>query len=88
MHRRMTSPVRKQQKMKVDASEASDAIEPDEDMPDKSSENPGSEWRSVVSDSTARVQNDYHVYTHEFDVVVRPAELCEPDELLRPARCS
>lgn len=66
-----------------DASEASDAIEPDEDMPDKSSENPGSEWRSVVADSSARVQNDYHVFTHEFDVVVSPDDLCEPDELLR-----
>ncbi len=66
-----------------DASEASDAIEPDEDMPDKSSENPGSEWRTVVSESSARVQNDYHVFTHEFDVVVSPADLCEPDELLR-----
>jgi len=66
-----------------DASEASDAVEPDEDMPDKSSENPGSEWRSVVADATARVQNDYHVFTHEFDVVVSPADLCETDELLR-----
>lgn len=65
------------------AEDASDTVEPDEDMPENSSENAGSEWRSVAGDGVKRDINDYHVYTREFDEVIKPIDLCDQEELLR-----
>ena len=65
------------------ADNASDTVEPEEDMPENSSENAGSEWRSISGEPTRRAVNDYHIYTHEFDEVIRPQELCEQEELGR-----
>ena len=63
------------------ADNASDSVEPEEDMPENSSENAGSEWRSVSGEQVKRAVNDYHVYTHEFDEVIRPLDLCDQQEL-------
>ena len=65
------------------ADDASDTVEPDEDMPENSSENAGSEWRSVNSDVVKRSTNDYHVYNREFDEIIRPLDLCDSEELTR-----
>ncbi len=65
------------------ADDASDTVEPEEDMPENSSENAGSEWRSISADVVKRDINDYHVYTREFDEVIRPLDLCDPEELTR-----
>lgn len=63
--------------------DASDAVEPDEDMPENSSENAGSEWRSVAGEANKRDINDYHIYSREFDEVIRPLDICDPEELTR-----
>ena len=65
------------------ADDASDTVEPEEDMPENSSENAGSEWRSVNSDMVKRSPNDYHVYIREFDEIIRPMDLCDTEELTR-----
>ncbi|MFK7993473.1 MAG: hypothetical protein AB8B87_05000 [Granulosicoccus sp.] len=65
------------------AEDASDGVEPDEDMPENSSENAGSEWRAVATDAVKRDINDYHVYTREFDEVIKPSDLCDHEELIR-----
>ncbi len=65
------------------ADDASDSLEPEEDMPENSSENAGSEWRSVADDAIKRDINDYHIFTREFDEVIRPLDLCDPEELTR-----
>lgn len=65
------------------AEDGADTLEPDEDIPERSSEQPGSEWRSDASDVTRRSTNDYHIYTRDFDEVIRPLELCDADELTR-----
>lgn len=65
------------------AEEGSETVEPDEDMPENSSEQPGNEWRASATDSARRPVNDYHVYTREFDEVIRPLDLCDADELTR-----
>ncbi|MFK8080099.1 MAG: hypothetical protein AB8B97_07440 [Granulosicoccus sp.] len=65
------------------AEDASDTVEPEEDMPENSSENAGSEWRSTAGDAVKRDINDYHVYTREFDEVIKPSDLCSSEELLR-----
>ena len=52
-------------------------------MPENSSEQPGNEWRASATDSARRPVNDYHVYTREFDEVIRPLDLCDADELTR-----
>lgn len=65
-----------------EADDASDAIEPDDDMPERSSEQPGSEWRSG-GDTERRPVNNYHVYTTEFDELIRPTDLCDAEELTR-----
>lgn len=66
-----------------ESNDASDTVEPEEDMPENSSENAGSEWRSVAGEALRRPVNDYHVYTHEFDEVIRPLDLCDHEELTR-----
>jgi len=65
------------------AEDASDSVEPDDDMPERSSEQPGSEWRAAASDAARRVTNDYHIYTREYDEVLRPLDLCDAEELTR-----
>ena len=65
------------------AEEASDTVEPDDDQPERSSENPGSEWRATAGESNRRSINDYHIYTKEFDEVIRPLDLCDSEELTR-----
>lgn len=65
------------------AEEASDTVEPDDDMPERSSENPGSEWRATAGESNRRSINDYHIYTKEYDEVIRPLDLCDSEELTR-----
>lgn len=65
------------------ADDASDTVEPEEDMPENSSENAGSEWRSVNGEAVNRTPNDYHAYTYEFDEVIKPLDLCELEELTR-----
>ncbi len=65
------------------AEEASDTVEPDDDQPERSSENPGSEWRTTAGEANRRSINDYHIYTKEFDEVVRPLDLCDSEELTR-----
>lgn len=66
-----------------DADEGSETVEPEDDIPERSSENPGSEWRSSASESTRRVFNDYHIYTREFDEVIRALDICDSEELTR-----
>lgn len=65
------------------AEDGSDTVEPEEDMPERSSEQAGSEWRASSSDSARRAVNDYHIYTRDFDEVIKPLDLCEHDELKR-----
>lgn len=65
------------------ADDGSDSIEPEDDMPERSSENPGSEWRAAAGKGSRRAINDYHVYTRDFDEVIRPLDLCDADELTR-----
>lgn len=65
-----------------DASEASEMLDPD-DVPDDASEMPGSEWRTASGEARRPLDNDYHIYTREFDEVIQPLDLCEPLELLR-----
>jgi len=65
------------------ASDASDTVEPEDDMPERSSEQPGSEWRAAAGEGSRRSINDYHVYTRDFDEVIRPLDLCDAEELTR-----
>jgi cobaltochelatase CobT len=65
------------------ADDGSDTVEPEDDMPERSSENPGSEWRAAAGEGNRRAINDYHVYTREFDEVIRPLDLCDAEELTR-----
>jgi cobaltochelatase CobT len=65
------------------AEDASDTVEPEDDMPERSSENPGSEWRATAGEANRRSINDYHIYTKEYDEVIRPLDLCDAEELTR-----
>ena len=65
----------------TEAQEGSDSIEPADDLPENSSEQPGSQWRLAAADKRLRELNDYSVYTHEFDEIIRPLDLCTADEL-------
>ncbi len=65
------------------AEDASDTVEPEDDMPERSSEQPGSEWRASAGEAARRVVSDYHIYTREFDEVIRPLDLCDAEELTR-----
>jgi len=63
--------------------DGSDPIEPEDDMPERSSEQAGSEWRATSSEVLKRAINDYHIYTREFDEVIKPQDLCDLEELRR-----
>ncbi len=65
------------------AEDGGESVEPQEDMPERSSEQPGSEWQATAGDSVRRSINDYHIYTSEFDEVIRPLDLCDAEELIR-----
>ena len=65
------------------AEDASDSIEPDDEFSEHSSETPGSEWRAAASEAAGRAENDYHVFTREYDEVIRPLDLCDAEELTR-----
>lgn len=65
------------------ADDGSDTVEPEDNMPERSSENPGSEWRAAAGEANQRAVNDYHVYTRDFDEVIRPLDLCNAEELTR-----
>ena len=60
----------------------SDALEPDGDVEDDTGMSPGGQWRPSVNDKR-RQPNDYHVFTTEFDEVIRPKDICDDDELNR-----
>lgn len=60
----------------------SDALEPDGDVEDEASMSPGGQWRPG-SGIVARQPNDYHVFTYDFDEVIRPSDICDDDELIR-----
>ena len=66
-----------------ESEDGSDAIEPEEDIPERSSEQPGSEWRATVGEGLRKQLSDYHVFTREFDEVIRPLDLCDAEELER-----
>ena len=66
-----------------ESEDGSDAIEPEEDIPERSSEQPGSEWRATVGEGLRKQLSDYHVFTREFDEVIRPLDLCDAEELDR-----
>lgn len=65
------------------ADEGSDTVEPQEDMPERSSEQAGSEWRATSAEAARRAINDYHIYTRDFDEVIKPLDLCDLEELTR-----
>ncbi|NND90072.1 MAG: cobaltochelatase subunit CobT [Granulosicoccus sp.] len=65
------------------AEDGGETVEPEEDIPERSSEQPGSEWRATSGDAARRSRSDYHVFTREFDEVIRPQDLCEDEELIR-----
>lgn len=65
------------------AEDGSDTIEPEEDIPERSSEQPGSEWRASASEVMRKAVSDYHIYTRDFDEVIRPLDLCDVEELTR-----
>ncbi|MFK7891090.1 MAG: hypothetical protein AB8B63_09785 [Granulosicoccus sp.] len=67
----------------ADSEDGGEALEPEEDIPERSSEQPGSEWRANASEVSRRSDNDYHIYTREFDEVIRPLDLCDAEELIR-----
>ncbi len=63
--------------------EGSDVSEPDDRLHDQSEDSPGSQWQQQLTEAGRREVNDYHVYTTEFDDVVRPLDLCDSEELER-----
>ena len=62
--------------------DGSDDIEPEDDMLQHTSVQPGSQWTPMPGEAK-REQNDYHVYTKAFDEVIKPDALCGVEELSR-----
>ena len=60
-----------------------DSPDAEEELPEQPAGQPGSEWRSAASEETRVRRADYHVYTRDFDEVVRPLDLCSDEELTR-----
>lgn len=60
----------------------SDALEPDGDVEDDTALSPGGQWRPGTADGQ-RQPNAYHVFTTEFDEVIRPKDICDDEELSR-----
>lgn len=65
-----------------EAEDTGDAAEPDEGSDDQS-EQPGAQRRLKEQLLNERERNDYHVYRTEYDEVVRPHDICPPEELIR-----
>ena len=65
-----------------DTDATTDSLDPSDDLPDSSSIEPGSDWEGATT-AASRVANDYHVFTRDFDEVIRPQDLCSGDELDR-----
>lgn len=65
------------------SADASESVEPDDDVSERSSEQPGSEWRASAGDAQKRPLNDYHVFTRDYDEIIRPLDLCTVEELTR-----
>ncbi len=65
-----------------EAEDTGDAAEPDE-VSDDQSENPGAQRRLKELELKEREKNDYHVYSTDYDEVVRPADICATEELIR-----
>ena len=65
-----------------EAEDTGDAAEPDEGSDDQS-EQPGAQRRLKDNLFNEREQNDYHVYCTDFDEVVRAADICPKEELIR-----
>ena len=62
--------------------DGSDDIEPEDDMLQHTSIQPGSQWTPMPGEAK-REQNAYHVYTKDFDEVIKPEALCSIEELSR-----
>ena len=58
----------------------SDDIEPEDDMLQHTSVQPGSQWTPMPGEAK-RELNDYHVYTTDFDELIKPESLCSLEEL-------
>ena len=65
------------------ASESGEGDESEHDEPEHVAEQPGGEWRREAEAGERRRRSGYHVFTREFDEVIRPADLCTPEELSR-----
>lgn len=65
-----------------EAEDTGDGAEPD-DGSDDQSEQPGAQSRLKDQGLSTREKNDYHVYCTDFDEVVRPADICTNEELVR-----
>jgi len=65
-----------------EAEDTGDAAEPDE-VSDDQSEQPGAQRRLKEQLLNEREKSDYHVYCTDFDEVVRPADICPVEELIR-----
>lgn len=65
------------------ADDGSDAIEPEDDIPERSSDQPGASWHTIGDGVSVARRNEYHVYTRDYDEVVRPLDLCTLEELTR-----
>ncbi|MCL4149415.1 UNVERIFIED_CONTAM: hypothetical protein GTU68_013795 [Idotea baltica] len=65
-----------------EAEDTGDAAEPDE-VSDEQSENPGAQRRLKELELNEREKNAYHVYCTDYDEVVRPADICATEELIR-----
>jgi len=65
-----------------DMEDTGDAAEPDEGSDDQS-EQPGAQRRLKEHPFGDREQNDYHVYTTDFDEVVRATDICPDPELIQ-----
>jgi len=66
-----------------DGDSGSDVMEPEDEVSERSSEQPGSDWRTSAGAAERARDSGYHVYTRDYDEVVRPADLCTAEELAR-----
>jgi len=60
-----------------------DPSDPNEEPPDRAAGQPGEEWRAATSEPTLVRPTDYHIYSREFDEIVRPTDLCTESELVQ-----
>lgn len=65
------------------AEDGSDAVEPEEDIPERSSDQPGASWHTVGDGVSVARRGEYEVYTRDFDEIVSPLDICALEELTR-----